>query len=218
MPSLSSYDKGTKGFEGRRYRRDIEATHDALQKLNKATDDYNAKRAEGHRSRYRPRKVLTLGNHEDRISRAVNSNPELDGAIGLDDLKYREAGFEVVPFKSSVVLDGIAYSHYYASGLNGNPISGENIGASLVKKLHMSAVQGHSHLFNHYEHTKPDRQKIFGLSCGCYTHPDFIEGWNRNTEHMWWRGVVIFEGVGHWPGYYEEMRAICQAKILRDYL
>ena len=29
LPSLSSYDRGTKGFEGRRYRKDIEATHQA---------------------------------------------------------------------------------------------------------------------------------------------------------------------------------------------
>ena len=33
MPSLSSYDKGTKGFEGRRYSKDVAAVIDAQEKL-----------------------------------------------------------------------------------------------------------------------------------------------------------------------------------------
>lgn len=33
MPSLSSYDKGTKGFEGRRYKKDVESVIDAQKKL-----------------------------------------------------------------------------------------------------------------------------------------------------------------------------------------
>ena len=33
LPSLSSYDKGTKGFEGRRYKKDIDAVIDAQKKL-----------------------------------------------------------------------------------------------------------------------------------------------------------------------------------------
>ena len=33
MPSLSSYDRGTKGFEGKRYNKDIKAVLDAQDKL-----------------------------------------------------------------------------------------------------------------------------------------------------------------------------------------
>ena len=33
MPSLSSYDRGTRGFEGRRYKNDVEAVIDAQEKL-----------------------------------------------------------------------------------------------------------------------------------------------------------------------------------------
>ena len=34
MDSLSSYDKGKKSFEGRRYKKDIDHAHDALNKFN----------------------------------------------------------------------------------------------------------------------------------------------------------------------------------------
>ena len=33
MPSLCTYDKGTKGFEGRRYKKDIEAALDAQERM-----------------------------------------------------------------------------------------------------------------------------------------------------------------------------------------
>ena len=38
MDSLSSYDKGKKQFEGRRYKKDIDHAHDALDKFNKGLE------------------------------------------------------------------------------------------------------------------------------------------------------------------------------------
>ena len=80
LPSLSSYDKGTKGFEGRRYMKDVNAVIDAQTKLFAPIKKIR---------NYKPKLYMTLGNHEDRISRAINSTPELDGTIGIDDLKYK---------------------------------------------------------------------------------------------------------------------------------
>ena len=37
-------------------------------------------------------KYMCLGNHEHRIDRAVNASAELDGTIGIFDLKYKEFG------------------------------------------------------------------------------------------------------------------------------
>ena len=102
MPSLSSYDVGKKNFEGRRYRSDVEATHHAMEVLLSPIKEFNARAKKGHRERYNPRMVLTLGNHEDRISRAVNNDAKLDGTIGLQDLKYAEFGWEVYPFLQPV--------------------------------------------------------------------------------------------------------------------
>jgi len=217
MPSLSSYDRGTKGFEGRRYKRDVEAVTDAQARLVNPIRKYIERRRKGPSERYSPRFVMCLGNHEDRISRAVNSQPELDGAIGIHDLQFEHFGWEVIPFQSPIVIDGIAYCHYFASGVAGRPISGENIGKTLVAKNLMSSIQGHSHIFDHSERTRADGQKLFGMSVGCYSHPDMKEGWNTATEHMWWRGVVILEEVDG-LGYYDDIRAVTMRKILRDYL
>ena len=205
MPSLSSYDRGTKGFEGRRYKKDVDAVIDAQEKLFAPIKKVR---------NYKPKLHMTIGNHEDRISRAVNVTPELYGTIGIEDLKYKEFGWKVTPFKKCVTIKGIVFSHYFTSGVAGRPISSVHIGHALVSKLHCSAVQGHSHLYNHAEQTRPDGQKIFGLSAGCYSHPEYTETWCQDTEYQWWRGVIMLEGLDN-EGYYNGIHAITQREVLK---
>ncbi len=57
MPSLSSYDAGRKSAEGRRYQEDIEAGNEGLRVFEQALKKHSPRS-------YRPRKVVTLGNHE----------------------------------------------------------------------------------------------------------------------------------------------------------
>jgi hypothetical protein len=203
MPSLSSYDRGTKGFEGRRYRKDVASVIDAQEKLFAPI-----KKIRG----YKPQLHMCLGNHEDRITRAINASPELDGAIGIEDLKYEEFGWKVTPFKRCVTIKGITFSHYFTSGVGGRPISSVHIGYALITKLHCSAVQGHSHLYDHAEQTRPDGQKVFGLAAGCFSHPNYTETWCRDTEYQWWRGVIMLEGLDG-EGYYNSIRAITQRSL-----
>ena len=208
MPSLSSYDKGKLSYEGRRYSKDIAAAQDAMEKL-----ENQIAKARG----YKPEKHLTLGNHENRIVRAVQDDPMLEGKVGLGDLSYEKFGWKVHEFLKPAVLDSIAYAHYFAGGVAGRPISGESVGRSLCIKLHASAVQGHSHLLDHSERTVVTGSKMFGLSVGCFTHPGMVEGWNVATHGMWWRGVVLLEEVDG-RGYYDAMYQITQRKLMRDFL
>lgn len=216
MPSLSSYDKGTKGFEGKRYKKDIQSCIEAQEKLMEPLRAYNAQKRKNKDKQYKPKMHMCLGNHEDRISRATNSAPELDGAIGISDLQYEKNGWKVTPFKSVLTVAGISFSHYFTSGISGRPISSVHLGFTLVSKLHCSAVQGHTHLYNHSEQTRPDGQKIFGLSAGCYSHPKYSENWCRDTEHQWWRGVIMLNQLDG-EGYYDEIVAVTQRKLSREY-
>ncbi len=85
-------DVGKKSFEGRRYKTDIEVTNKAMQMLLAPIKEYNERARRNKDRQYRPRMVLTLGNHEERISRAVEGDPKLDGTISLSDLKYEHYG------------------------------------------------------------------------------------------------------------------------------
>ena len=68
MESLSSYDVGKKSFEGKRYIKDIQAAHVAMGQLLSPLKEFNVKVKRNKEKQYKPRLVLTLGNHEQRLS------------------------------------------------------------------------------------------------------------------------------------------------------
>ena len=181
LDSLSSYDKGKKSFEGRRYKKDIDHAHDALEKFNKGLN--------GRRSR----KVMLLGNHEDRIDRIVDETPELDGTISTKDLKFKEFGWEVFAYQEPVAIDGVHYCHNYPTGIMGKPISGDNIARSLLLKNKVSSTVGHCNLFDYSMCTIPSGRKVLGLSAGCYLHHK--EDYARNTQRLWWSGLIVKRNV-----------------------
>lgn len=188
MPSLSGYDKGKKCFQGRTYRADIEAHLDFQEKLWGVVKSAKKKL---------PRRIFLLGNHEERIGRAIEMQPELEGAIGYDDLELDEYYDEVVGYSGSspgsISVDGIIYSHFLLTGISGRPIGGEHTGYSLLVKQFNSCVVGHSHIFDHCIRTRADGRAIHGLSAGCYF--DYDADWAGEANKLYWRGLVLLKGV-----------------------
>jgi predicted MPP superfamily phosphohydrolase len=189
MESLSSYDKGKKSFEGRRYLKDIESAVDAQEKLFHWVNQMENK----------PRMVMCIGNHEARINRVSESSPEFDGLVKMEDLRYEEFGWETYKFLDRVVIDEICYSHFFTSGVMNRAISGEHPAASLIKKQYMSCTQGHSHTRDFAERTRADGKKMMGLVCGCYFEHD--EHYATVANSLWWRGLVMKRHVNN--GEYE---------------
>ena len=64
FPSLSSYDKGKKSFEGRRLKADLEAGHEGMTRLVTPMRELQDRQRANKKKVYNPRMVLTLGNHE----------------------------------------------------------------------------------------------------------------------------------------------------------
>ncbi len=181
MESLSSYDKGKKSHEGRRYAKDIEAANRALGLLSQSRGLKAAK------------KYYFEGNHEDRIRRASNLDASLDGLIGLHDLDFIRLGWRVFEFLKPAVVDGVHYQHYWCSGLMGKPIGGEYPANAIIAKQHVSAVAGHSHLWAYAERTKPDGKRIQSVVAGCYLEHE--ESYARGSQHMWWSGITVLHDV-----------------------
>lgn len=186
MPSLSSYDKGKKSFEGRRYKRDIEAAQFAMQAFLKPINDYN----EQHSRPYKPRMVLTLGNHEARISRACDDDPKLDGVLSLKDLAYEEYGWEVFPFLEVVIIEGVAFCHFFTTGQKGNPAS---TAQAQLNKKHMSCVAGHQQGLQIATAYRGDGALLTSIIAGsCYEHEEMYLGPQGNKH---WRGFVMLHAV-----------------------
>jgi hypothetical protein len=190
MESLSSYDRGTKSFEGRRYVKDIEAAKLAMTIFLTPMWDYNAAQRKNGKKQYKPELILTLGNHENRINRAVNDDAKLDGVLSITDLGYKDFGWTVHPFLEVVVIDGVAYSHYFTSGLLGRPVT---TAAACLSKKHMSCVQGHQQGLQMHTGYKADGTMIQSIIAGsCYEHNEDYMGAQGNKH---WRGALMLHDV-----------------------
>lgn len=197
MPSLSSYDKGKKSFEGRRYTNDVQAAHDAMGMLLYPIKKEQRRLRNNKKQTWNPQMVLTLGNHENRINRAVEAEPMLDGVIHHTDLNY-SADWDVVDFLRPVVIDGVVYCHYLTSGPMGRPIG---TAQRILTLRHMSAVVGHQQGRQVATSYRADGSPITAIIAGsCYEHDEDYMGPQGNNH---WRGIVVLNEVSN--GSFDEM-------------
>lgn len=197
IPSLSSYDRGKKAMEGRRYADDVQAGNEALALLTAPARAANRSRRYRKTPLYEPRWVLLRGNHENRIVRAIEDTAQLDGAISLDDLE--SPGWEVHDFLEVVMIDGVAYSHYFYNPMTGRPYGGQSIDTRL-KTIGQSFTMGHQQgLWYGLRPTIGGMHQ--GLVAGsCYLHDEDYLGPQANSN---WRGLVVCHQVEN--GEYDPM-------------
>jgi hypothetical protein len=196
MESLSTYDRGLKSFEGRSYQKDIWAAREAMDALLQPMYDYNKSAKKSKHKQYKPRMVLTLGNHEHRINRAINEDRKLDGLISTNDLPYQD--WEVHDFLDVVTIDGIAYSHYFTSGVMGRPIT---TASALLTKKHMSCFAGHQQGKQIAYSRRADGIEMTAIISGSfYEHHEDYLGVQGNAH---WRGFYVLHDVH--DGAFDEM-------------
>ena len=198
MASLSSYDVGKKCYEGRAYAKDIEVSNDALSMLMSPIDAEIARLKHGHRTHWELQREYRRGNHEHRIVLAVENDRKLDGLMSVDHLVFKEFGFNVLPFLQVGVVDGVAYSHYFVSGVMGRPIT---TARALLLKQHMSCFAGHQQGRDIAYAKRADGTRMTAIIAGsCYRHD---ESYLDPQSNQAWKGVYLLNEVE--DGQFDEM-------------
>ena len=198
MPSLSSHDiKGSKYFEGLRYKKDIESAKEAMKLLLAPLREAQKAQKDSKHKVYKPRMVLTLGNHENRIDRAVNNNPTLEGLISTKDLDY-EKDWEVHGFLHPVFINGVGFNHYWPVGAMGRPAGAAS---AIINKLHMSCVAGHQQGKQIAYGKRADGKPICAIIVGSYYLHD--ESYMDQLSNRHWRGLLMMNEVH--DGHFDEM-------------
>lgn len=198
MPSLSLYDKGKKSMEGRRYKIDITAANQAFDILNGPLNDFNANRRKTKHAAWLPERHILLGNHENRIDRAVEMDAQLEGVISTDDLNYKESGWIVHPFLKPVNIDGVFYAHYWQNTMTGKPLGGTAL--TRLKTLGHSYTMGHQQILD-YGLRFVNGQSQHALVAGAaYLHTEDYKGYQGNAH---WRGIIVCHNVR--DGSYDPM-------------
>ena len=202
MPSLSTYEApGSLLSEGTRYAEDIASVRAAMAAFLapiRAVKDW------------KPKLILLLGNHEDRITRAINSDPRrLQGVMSLKDLGYEEAGWTVYPFLQPVVVGGVCFAHYFPSGPMGRPIM---TARQILQKMHMSCFAGHLQGRDIAYSKRADGTSLTAIISGSFYQHN--EDYLSPLANKHWRGMVVLNEVR--DGEYDEM-CISVGYLLRKY-
>lgn len=196
MPSLSMYDRGKKQMEGRRYKKDIDAGNEGFRLLDAPRHAYNERRRRNGRRQYKPELHLLRGNHEHRITRAVEADATLEDVLGFEDLL--SPGWETHDFLEPVVIDGVVYSHYFYNPMTGRPYGGQ--ARTRLANIGHSFTMGHQQTLD-YALRFVNGRSHHGLVAGaCYLHDEDYKGPQGNGH---WRGIVVKHQVEN--GSYDPM-------------
>jgi hypothetical protein len=134
--------------------------------------------------------VYTEGNHEHRITRAINEDPRLIGTIDFSDLELEKWGWEVYRFLHIVEIEGVLFSHYF---VNPDSLTGSVVTGSIENKLKLighSFAQGHSQKRQYGNRYSGIGKELHGLVLGAfYSHSEAYMGPQADTHH--WRGICM---------------------------
>jgi hypothetical protein len=206
-----SYDKGTKSFEGRRLRSDLDHGRDAIDRV--MTQVRRTKRR-------LPRFVSLEGNHEFRLTKAIEANPvELDSMINVSEsFGFTDYNWEYVPYVGKTpacfFLDNILYAHYLTRAGSDRAVSTEHHAYNLIYESMVNTVVGHKHTVDWAVRTKSDNTLIQGICVGNFM--DYQPGYAGESAKHWWSGVVLLENLEPDTGYFEP-RFITMKSIKREY-
>ena len=99
MPSLSAYDKGKASFHGMNYEADINSGLDFQEKL------WNPVRKS---KKKQPKKVFLVGNHENRLKKVLEQDPELSGeryGVSFKNYAFHDFYNEVIHYEGQTPAD-----------------------------------------------------------------------------------------------------------------
>jgi hypothetical protein len=198
MPSLSSYDVGKKSFEGRRYTDDIAAGIDGMVNFLAPIKIEQNRRIVNKKKQWNPRMIYCMGNHEERINKAINSDRKLEGLISFKDLMLEDFGWEVYPFLQPVNVGGVMFAHYFCSGVLGRPVSSARL---MLTKKHQSCIMGHVQDRDIAFAQRADGKRMTGLFAGIfYQHDEEYLNYQTNQS---WRGIWMLHEVD--DGSFDEL-------------
>jgi hypothetical protein len=149
---------------------------------------------------WKGRKVITLGNHDDRLKRLSDDAPWLEGLHNVGKA-HAARGWEVHPFLEPARVDGIRYQHFMTKAGGKSAVSGEYHASHLLKRVGFaeSVTVAHSHhfryaTFRHAAWAERGPRRVHALVAGCYfEHDEDYAGPDENAA--WWRGICVLRGV-----------------------
>lgn len=190
LPSLSSYDSARK-CEGRRLNEDLQVGEMAMLELLGPLRALQEQQRVNKKKIYKPRLVFLMGNHENRLQRHIDAHPQLENLVTPIQQCVKRLGWECHEFLVPVIIDGVAYAHYFYAPNTGRPYGGMCV--TKLKNIGHSFTMGHVQGLDYGQLVRPDGTLHMGLVVGSsYIEDEEYKGAQANHH---WRGVVVKNNV-----------------------
>jgi len=108
---------------------------------------------------FKPDKTIYMyGNHEDRVRRLIEGDPQYEGFIEVDRcLRLEARGYKVYPMNESYTLGPLTWFHgFYTNKYHS---------AKTVEVFHKNVIYGHSHTVQEFTHPTPDKKSAVMGKC-----------------------------------------------------
>jgi hypothetical protein len=186
------------------YCRDMQSLKEALGALNKGL------------GRHKPKKHVTLGNHERRAWIYEEDNPETAGILTGELLcTFEDAGWSHTKYGEYKFIDGVGFIHAAINRM-GKTYGGKNAENTIAADATFDIVIGHSHVWRAIRSPKVGHANhVTVLNLGCALPDGHVESYvlHGALSGWWWGACILTVENGNITG----INAIPMAELERRY-
>lgn len=169
----------------------------------------------GRAADWKPKKLKTRGNHEQRLWLFENEHPESEGS---HTHQYSEAlaqfGWRERDFGEFVYVEGVAFSHAPFNGM-GKPMSGKTATHRAGDLLSCTLVHGHTHALQVYSAAKSGPlERLNVIQAGCALPWGEYEHYASVGPGGWWWGCLV---LTVWGGQVVDLEAVSMLRLRERY-
>jgi predicted phosphodiesterase len=167
---LSKYSIGNlRSIEGKRILNDYNIANKLLDKFDKI---------------HKGKKYFIIGNHDDRVRKYIDANPNLEGMVELvPNLKLKERGYKIIeayPKGEILELDKFIFTH----GIYHNQFHTKKTLDAFDKNV----IYFHTHTFQQFTKNRYDKTSKFAQAVGCMC--DYDQDYMGKKPSSWQMGFV----------------------------
>lgn len=164
---------------------------------------------------YKPRQTVVLGNHENRLERFENANPEALGMFtGERDQSFLQYGWKTRPYGEMFYIEGVAFTHHPVNGV-GRAFGGETGPQRAASKTTVPMVSGHTHKRQVHDAAKIGPVDVISMvEIGCALPWGTVESYAKHGMTGWYYGVCPMTVQG---GVITDLAFVSMLTLERDF-
>jgi len=139
---------------------------------------------------YRPRQNLLLGNHEYRLERFENANPEAHQTFTVQrDQAFAQFGWQTRPYGELFYVNGVAFTHHPTNGA-GRAYGGKTGPQRAANESTVPVVSGHTHRRQVHDSPKIGPIDVISMvEVGCAMPWGTVESYAAHGLTGWYWGI-----------------------------